>query len=165
MINFNSKYLTYAALVLLAYLMYSRNTFHALFGGSKMVDSTSAKYTLTIDPTKKPEDRTFVESVIMKIYGKELKPYMKERKAPLVVSKGLYVTLKVSDKGEIGSDDYQPKIISGLVGRLDLDPLMQDSIIGMKEKEMKEVESNDNKTYLIEVMRISEINVPKAQFK
>lgn len=159
MINFNNKYLTYAALILIVYLMYSQHTFSGVFKTDTMAGS-SARYSLTIDPYKKEEDRSLVEKMILKFYDKELKPFIKNPKS-LLVAQGLYITMSISDKVEMDKEQYQPQTISGVVGFLKIDPEIEKGIIGMSEKQTKEITGIDNKVYKVEIIGVSELTMPK----
>lgn len=168
MINYNSKWLNYAVILVIIMLFYHHKTFNNLFKVNQDTAPTNAKYTVKVDLSKKNEERSWGEKLIYSLVDDDIKrktnPEAYKDALPKVGKDDLIVLDIKSEKELAILEDpnfYGPPMPSTIraftMNAHQLDQDWEDQINGMVLGEIKMISTNAGK-YRIQVIDIKNVD-------
>jgi hypothetical protein len=166
--NYNSKWLNYAIIVVIIGLFYYHKTFTNIVRFKEDMPIDNSRYTLKVDLSKKNEDRSIVERFIYSMVDDDIKrrtnPEAYKDALPQVGRNDLIV-LDIKSETEL-SLAKNPNFIGPLIpevlsmftmGAHQLDADWEEQIKGMRLGEIKMISTTTGK-YRVQIIDIKKIN-------
>lgn len=166
--NYNSKWLNYAIIIVIIGLFYYHKTFTNIVRFKEDMPTSNSRYTLKVDLSKKNEDRSIVERFIYSMMDDDIKrrtnPEAYKDALPQVGKSDL-VVLYIRSEAEVDALT-NPTFIGPLIpevkrmftmGAHQLDSDWEEQIKGMRLGEVKMISTTTGK-YRVQVIDIKKIN-------
>lgn len=166
--NYNSKWLNYAIIVVIIGLFYYHKTFTNIVRFKEDMPIENSRYTLKVDLSKKNEDRSIIERLIYSMVDDDIKrrtnPEAYKDALPQVGKSDLIV-LVIKSEAELAVTE-NPNFIGPLLpevkrmitmGAHQLDSDWEEQIKGMRLGELKMISTTTGK-YRVQVINIKKID-------